>query len=46
LLKFKREELQPTYYVGMIIAEYPESPDMKKKYEDDKYFQKYQKEFI
>jgi RNase H-like domain found in reverse transcriptase/Integrase zinc binding domain len=46
LLKFKGEELWPTHYIEMIVAKYPEGPNMKKKYEDDKYFQEYQEEFI
>jgi Integrase zinc binding domain/RNase H-like domain found in reverse transcriptase len=46
LLKFEGEELRPTHYVGMIVAEYPEGPDMKKKYENDEYFQEHQKEFV
>jgi hypothetical protein len=41
LLKFKGEELRPTHYVGMIVAEYPEGPNMKKKYEDNEYFQEH-----
>jgi hypothetical protein len=38
LLKFKGEELRLTHYIKIIIAKYPEGPDMKKKYKDDKYF--------
>jgi hypothetical protein len=46
LLKFEGKELQPTHYVGMIMAEYPEGPDMEKKYTNDEYFQEHQEEFI
>jgi hypothetical protein len=42
LLKFEGEELRPTHYVGMIVAEYPESSDMEKKYKDDEYFKEHQ----
>jgi hypothetical protein len=46
LLKFKEEELRLTHYVGMIVAEYPEGPNMRQKYKDDEYFKEYQEEFI
>jgi hypothetical protein len=46
LLKFEKEELRPTHYVGIIVAEYPEGPDMRKEYENDEYFKKHQEEFV
>jgi hypothetical protein len=46
LLKFEGEELRPTYYIGMIVAEYPKGPDIEKKYKDDEYFQEHKEEFI
>jgi hypothetical protein len=30
----------------MIVDEYPESPDMKKKYENDEYFKEHQEKFV
>jgi Integrase zinc binding domain len=30
----------------MIVVEYPEGPNIKKKYKDDKYFQEHQEEFV
>jgi hypothetical protein len=46
LLKFEEEKPRPTHYVRMIVAEYPKSLDIRRKYKDDKYFQKYQEEFV
>jgi hypothetical protein len=41
LLKFEGKELRLTHYIGMIMAEYPKGPDIKKKYKNDEYFQKH-----
>jgi hypothetical protein len=46
LLKFKGKKLRPTYYVEMIVAKYSEGSNIRNKYQYDKYFKKYQEEFI
>jgi hypothetical protein len=32
LLKFKREKLRPTHYIGIIVAKYLKGPNIERKY--------------